>query len=237
MSERGLCSRREADDYIVRGWVKVDGKVVNELGTRILPHQNISLSKQAKKSQQQRLTILLNKPLGFVSGQAEKNYPTAIELIKPENFFSPSVNSLKHKAFELSSLTGLAPAGRLDIDSTGLLVLTQDGRVAKRLVSADSDIEKEYLVKVQGEVTNSKIEKLKHGFSLDGQKLKRAGIEQLHPGELRFLLKQGRKRQIRRMCELVDLKVTRLKRVRIGEVKLGKLPLGKWRLLRPGEHF
>jgi 23S rRNA pseudouridine2604 synthase len=134
-------------------------------------------------------------------------------------------------------LRGLAPAGRLDIDSSGLLVFTQDGRIAKQLIGAGSEVEKEYLVRVEGRLAVQGLALLNHGLSLDGQALKPAQVVWQNEDQLRFILREGKKRQIRRMCELVGLKVTGLKRVRIGNVKLGELPLGKWRYLGSDEAF
>ncbi len=134
-------------------------------------------------------------------------------------------------------LRGLAPAGRLDIDSSGLLVLTQDGRIAKQLIGAESGIEKEYLVRVEGTLSKHALESAKPWSEPGWQVLKRAEVIWQNQDQLRFILREGKKRQIRRMCELVGLKVTGLKRVRIGRVKLGELPLGKWRYLRHDEEF
>jgi 23S rRNA pseudouridine2604 synthase len=139
--------------------------------------------------------------------------------------------------FKAGHLRGLAPAGRLDIDSTGLLVLTQDGRIARKLVGDDSEVEKEYLVRVEGELSDAGLAQLRHGLTLDDVRLKPAKVSWQNEQQLRFVLREGRKRQIRRMCELVGLKVVGLKRVRIGSVTLGKLPVGKWRYLRPDEQF
>jgi 23S rRNA pseudouridine2604 synthase len=136
-----------------------------------------------------------------------------------------------------SHLRGLAPAGRLDIDSTGLIVFTQDGRVAKRLIGQDSEVEKEYLVRVEGKLGEEAMKLLRHGLELDGVKLKPAQVSWANEDQLRFALREGRKRQIRRMCEMVGLVVTGLKRVRTGGVPLGSLPLGQWRYLRKGEKF
>src|SRR5690606_337561 len=141
------------------------------------------------------------------------------------------------KTFQRGFLKGLAPAGRLDIDSTGILVLTQDGRVARQLIGEDSTIEKEYLVRVEGELSAAGLKLLNHGLELAGVKLKPAKVSWQNEDQLRFVLREGRKRQIRRMCELVGLHVVGLKRVRIGSVTLGKLPVGQWRYLRPGERF
>ena len=234
MSEQGLCSRREADSYIERGWVLVDGVPVTELGTRIFPNQRITLAKQAQSRQQASVTILVNKPMGYVSGQAEAGYRPAITLISAQSHFKGDRSPLR---FERAHLKGLAPAGRLDIDSTGLLVLTQDGRIAKQLIGEDSGVDKEYLVRVEGRLTAEGLARLNFGLALDGTPLKRAEVKWQNDDQLRFVLREGKKRQIRRMCELVGLKVTGLKRVRIGQVRLGDLPQGTWRYLRVDESF
>lgn len=233
MAERGLCSRREADSYIEQGLVFVDGVRVTELGTRIDPNADISLAPKARNQQQQRVTILLHKPVGYVSGQPEPGYEPAVALIYPKTRWAMSGGP----DFHPSHLKGLAPAGRLDIDSTGLLVLTQDGRVARQLIGDDSEVEKEYIVRVAGTLVENGLELLNHGLSLDGHKLRPAKVEWLNEDQLRFVLKEGRKRQIRRMCELVGLKVLGLKRVRIGNVRLRDLPQGQWRYLLEDEHF
>jgi 23S rRNA pseudouridine2604 synthase len=234
MSERGLCSRREADEYIARGWVYVDGQQITELGTRIDPNATITLNKQAQETQTSRVTILLNKPIGYVSGQPEPGFKPAVSLITAENHFPGDRSRLR---FSPAQLRGLAPAGRLDIDSLGLLVLTQDGRIARQLIADDSQIEKEYLVRVEGRLSEKGLQLLNHGLSLDGVALKPAKVSWQNEDQLRFVLREGKKRQIRRMCELVGLKVVGLKRIRIGRVKLGDLPIGQWRYLRPDENF
>ena len=234
MSELGLCSRREADDWIVNGWVSVDGKVITTLGTRVPGSARIEIDEAASKHQSEQVTILLNKPIGYVSGQAEDGHEPAMVLIKPDNRWpdDPSPNK-----FRMAHLRGLAPAGRLDIDSTGLIVFTQDGRVAKHLIGRDSEVEKEYLVRVEGTLTDQGMKLLHHGLELDGVKLKPAKVSWQNEDQLRFVLREGRKRQIRRMCELVGLTVVGLKRVRSGGVPLGPLPVGQWRYLRRDEKF
>jgi 23S rRNA pseudouridine2604 synthase len=234
MSEQGLCSRREADSYIERGWVLVDGKPVTELGTKIYPNQRITLAPAAQTKQQAAVTILLNKPVGYVSAQAEQGYRPAVMLVNAQTRFSGDRAPLR---FSPAQLRGLAPAGRLDIDSTGLLVLTQDGRIAKQLVGENSGIPKEYLVRVEGKLDAQGLARLNFGLSLDGAPLKRAQVSWQNKDQLRFILREGKKRQIRRMCELVGLKVTGLKRVAIGNVKLADLPQGQWRYLRSDERF
>ena len=233
MAERGICSRREADEFIERGWVFVDGKRVSELGIRIDPDARIDLAPEATRTQRQRVTILLHKPVGYVSGQPEPGYTPAASLIGADNQFDRD----SAQRFHGSHLMSLAPAGRLDIDSTGLLVLTQDGRIARRLIGDDSKVDKEYLVRVDGHLDAEGLALLQHGLELDGVRLRPARVEWINDDQLRFELREGRKRQIRRMCELVGLKVLGLKRVRIGQVKLGDLPLGQWRYLREDESF
>jgi len=278
MAELGLASRREADDWIGRGWVKVNGEVAT-MGMQVTPDVRIEVSKQAQGQQANQVTILLNKPLGIVSGQAEDGHQPAITLIQPQNRW-PEDNA--RFFFHPKQLQSLVPAGRLDIDSTGLLVLTQDGRVARQLIGEDSGMEKEYLVRVvytgaenlaaatsaaatygarpagsagkptqlsriddddpvrtdvQSAFPLEQLKRLRHGLSLDGQVLKPAKVEWQNPEQLRFVLTEGKKRQIRRMCELVGLKVVGLKRIRIGRVTLGNLPVGQWRYLSPSERF
>jgi len=234
MSELGLCSRREADAWIANGWVRVDGEVVDVLGTRVAPGAHIEIDAAARHEQTGRVTILLHKPVGFVSGQPEPGYRPAIELIDAPNRWSGDRSPVR---FAPGQRRGLAPAGRLDIDSTGLLVLTQDGRIARLLVGGDGSIEKEYLVRVQGHIAPDGLQRLRHGLRLDGVELRPAKVSWQNEDQLRFVLREGRKRQIRRMCELVGLRVVGLKRVRIGRIVLGALPLGQWRYLHQGERF
>ena len=281
MAELGLASRREADEWIGKGWVKVNGKVA-EMGMQVLPHVRIEIDKVAQGQQANQVTILINKPLGLVSGQAEDGHQPAITLVQPQNRWAEDNARF---FFHGSQLKSLVPAGRLDIDSTGLLVLTQDGRIARQLIGEDGVMEKEYLVRViytgvhnaaaadsaaatyaarplprsaqPGQITQltriddddpvsldvqsvfpaDKLRQLRHGLSLDGQALKPARVEWQNPEQLRFVLTEGKKRQIRRMCELVGLKVVGLKRVRVGNVMLGNLPVGQWRYLAPHERF
>ena len=234
MAELGLCSRREADEYIEKGWVRVDGRVVSELGARVKPEQAIELDRRGQTAQDRRVTILLNKPVGYVSGQAEDGYEPASVLITAENRWAEDPSETR---FLNTHHRGLAPAGRLDIDSIGLLVFTQDGRIARALIGEDSAIEKEYHVRVEGSLDAEGLKLLNHGLSLDGEALRPAKVSWLNEDQLRFVLREGKKRQIRRMCELVGLKVVGLKRVRIGRVMLGNLPPGQWRYLGANELF
>ncbi len=232
MSQRGLCSRREADKLIEQGLVLVNGERVNTLGVKFPESVSIELTQRAQAMQNERVTIMINKPVGYVSGQAEDDYVPAVRLITADTHSETEQtgNKLKPEHFK-----GLAPAGRLDIDSQGLLVLTQDGRIAKQLIGADTELEKEYLVRVNGGINQERIEQLTFGLELDGMPLKRAKVRQLNPDQLQIILREGKKRQIRRMCEAVGLYVSGLKRVRVGELRLGKLAEGEWRFVKAEE--
>ena len=237
----GIASRREADEWIGAGWVRVDGKMA-VLGQRVKPDVKIEIDPAAHKEQAKRVTILVNKPIGYVSGQAEDGYEPASVLVKSTTQWGDDPSGIK---YHLGHARGLAPAGRLDIDSTGMLVLTQDGRIAKVLIGEDSAIEKEYLVRVEYNGVGAPmavfpaadLARLCHGMTLDDVVLKPAKVSWINDDQLRFVLREGRKRQIRRMCEQVGLKVIGLKRVRIGRINLGNLPIGQWRYLSPWERF
>jgi 23S rRNA pseudouridine2604 synthase len=173
--------------------------------------------------------------VGYISHlDDDKAFTPAASLVTQDNFQVSKQKSSRNPRFNND---GLAPAGRLDIDSSGLLVLTQDGRIAKTIIGEQSAIEKEYLVRVEGKLVSQGLELLRYGLSLDGYKLKHAEVEWQNDDQLRFVLTEGRNRQIRRMCELVGLHVTGLKRVRIGNVLLGDLPSGMWRFLEEKENF
>lgn len=242
IADMGLCSRREADEWVENGWVTVNGEVAT-MGQNVVPGDRIEIDQKAQDRQDQQVTILLNKPMGYVSGQAEDGHEPAVVLITNENRWNEDRSKTR---FNFSQLKGLAPCGRLDIDSVGLLVLTQDGRVARQIIGEDSEVDKEYLVRVtfgdrdvdvQSVFPEEKLALLRHGLSLDEQPLKPAQVDWQNPEQLRFVLTEGKKRQIRRMCEQVGLKVVGLKRIRIGGVTLGNLPTGQWRYLAAHENF
>ena len=159
-------------------------------------------------------------------------------LITPQNQWREDASGIR---FVRDHLRSLVPAGRLDLDSVGLLVLTQDGRIARQLVGEDGEVEKEYVVRVaraaSAPLRPDALDLLRHGLALDGVALRPAEVEWIDADRLRFVLREGRKRQIRRMCEAVGLQVQGLERVRIGAVRLGDLPRGRWRYLRADEAF
>lgn len=225
LAQSGVCSRREADDLIARGLVSIDGAVVTEAGRKIAAGETLTLSDAADADLAAAVTVLLHKPEGVVSANPEPGQVQAAELLLPAAV-----------AGEAPALPArLSPVGRLDRDSRGLLLLSSDGVVAKAVIGPESTLDKEYRVRVVGEITPGRLERLRFGLSLDGRRLKRAEVEPIGRQRLRFVLREGRNRQIRRMCELVGLEVTDLLRTRVGPLRLGELAEGRWRVLTPEE--
>jgi len=221
LASEGVCSRREAEDLIGRGLVSINGARVDDPGRKIEPGQMIEVSTGNAKPQ---ISVVINKPVGVVSAQPEGDQIPAARLLTRANLVGAT-------DMMPTSRTSLAPLGRLDQDSRGLLVLSEDGVLAKAFIGEHSRLDKEYLVRVAGTITEQKLALLRHGLMLDGKQLKSAKITQIEPQRIRFVLHEGRNRQIRRMCELVDLDVTDLLRIRIGPLKLGDLQESRWRPL------
>jgi 23S rRNA pseudouridine2604 synthase len=227
MGQSGLCSRREADALIAGALVSIDGETVTDAGRKILPGQTLTLADAAQAKLAEGVTIVMNKPVGHVSGQPEPGKTPAVRLLTEAN----RVGQGEVPARDAS----LPPIGRLDEDSRGLLLLSSDGVVARAVIGPQSELDKEYLVRVTGDVTEKKLATLRHGLMLDGRVLKHARVTRMEPHRLRFVLKEGRNRQIRRMCEMVGLEVTDLIRIRIGPLRLDNLPEGRWRMLTAEE--
>ena len=226
LASEGVCSRREAEELIANGLVSIDGAVVAEPGRKIERGQTIEVADA--RGAPAKISVAINKPIGFVSSQPEGDQVPAARLLTKANLIG--------RADPMpTSRTSLAPLGRLDQDSRGLLLLSEDGVLAKAAIGEESKLDKEYLVGVRGQINDRKLALLRHGLELDGRKLKPAQIDVVEPWRIRFILNEGRKRQIRRMCELVELEVVDLLRVRIGPLWLGDLPEGKWRALTPAE--
>lgn len=229
LAQNGVCSRREAEGLIAQGLVSIDGAAVVDAGHKIHPGQTLTLADAARSKLESALTLMINKPVGIVSSQPESGQIPAVRLLSKGSLWGdidapiPGFNSR------------LAPVGRLDMDSRGLLILSEDGVVAKAVIGPASELEKEYRVQVIGEITPHKLALLRHGLELDERQLKPAVVEEIEGHLLRFVLKEGRNRQIRRMCELVELEVIDLQRIRVGPLHLGKLPEGHWRPLSPEE--
>lgn len=228
LAHNGVCSRREAEALISRGLVSIDGLTVNDVGRKIEAGQTLTLAEDATGALEGALTVILHKPVGIVSAQPEAGQVPAVRLLTREGLIgeSPLIPDRD---------TRLAPVGRLDMDSRGLLILSEDGVVAKAVIGPQSEVEKEYRVIVIGEITEAKLKRLRHGLELDGRRLKPANVSLIGDGRLRFVLREGRNRQIRRMCELVELTVVDLFRVRVGPVTLGDLPERRWRVLTGDE--
>lgn len=228
LAQMGVCSRREAEALIADGLVSIDGATVEDVGRKILPGQTLTLADRAAAGLSAQLTAVLHKPVGIVSAQPEPGQTPAVRLLSKANLLGDA-------PYVPGADTSLAPLGRLDMDSRGLLLLSEDGVLAKAVIGPGSDLDKEYLVRVTGQITDARIKQLRFGLQLDGRQLKRARVDRIGEQRLRFVLREGRNRQIRRMCELVGLTVVDLFRVRIGPLKLGDLPEGRWRALTPEE--
>ena len=227
LGQTGVCSRREADALIADGLVSIDGAVVTDAGRKLEPGQTLTLNDRATATLAEGITIVMHKPLGFVSGQPEPDKIPAVRLLTAENLFGPGGAPPEDMS--------LPPIGRLDEDSRGLLLLSSDGVVAKAVIGPQSDLDKEYLVRVRGDVTENKLKLLRYGLRLDGRQLKPARVSRMDTFRLKFILLEGRNRQIRRMCDMLELEVVDLIRIRIGPLRLDNLPEGRWRMLTPEE--
>jgi 23S rRNA pseudouridine2604 synthase len=225
LAQQGVCSRREAEALIAQGLVRIDGIRVDDPGRKIAPGQKLEVGASNARA---LFTIMLNKPVGVVSAQPERGQIPAARLLTSANLHGAATPIP-------SADTSLPPLGRLDQDSRGLLLLSEDGVLAKAVIGPDSALDKEYLVVVTGQIDDKKLALLRHGLKLDGRQLKPARVTVVGPQTLRFELREGRNRQIRRMCEAVDLDVADLFRIRIGPLELGDLPEGKWRALTTEE--
>lgn len=229
LAQSGVCSRREAEALIGRGLVSIDGERVDDVGRKIIAGQSLTLADEAQATLTGALTVVIHKPVGYVSSQPEHGQTPAVRLVTPANLWgggqplTPGFDSR------------LAPTGRLDMDSRGLLILSEDGVVAKAVIGPESRLDKEYEVRITGEVTDSKLDLLRHGLELDGRQLKPAEVTPTGSHAFTIVLHEGRNRQIRRMCDLVELYVSDLFRTRIGPLRLGDLPAGKWRPLSADE--
>jgi 23S rRNA pseudouridine2604 synthase len=223
LAQSGVCSRREAEALIAQGLVSIDGEQVADAGRKILPGQTLTLADGGQAA----FTAVLHKPVGYVSGQPEPGQTPAVRLLTKA--------ALAGEGSPPDPRASLPPLGRLDMDSRGLLLLSDDGVLAKAVIGPQSELDKEYRVRVTGRIEGRKLGLLRHGLSLDGRQLRPAKVSVVADQTLRFGLTEGRNRQIRRMCELVGLHVVDLFRIRIGPLELGDLPEGRWRHLTPTE--
>jgi 23S rRNA pseudouridine2604 synthase len=227
LAQSGVCSRREAEAFIADGLVAIDGETVSDPGRKIARGQTLTLRDAAGAALGAQLTVIVHKPVGVVSAHPEPGQTEAAQLLTAQNLWRAHIEAPRGKS--------LPPLGRLDRDSRGLLLLSEDGVLAKAVIGPGSTLDKEYLVRVDGRIDARMLMRLRHGLVLDGRALRRAEVEEIGPQRLRFVLTEGRNRQIRRMCEAVGLTVVDLLRIRIGPIPLGDLPEGCWRPLEPGE--
>ncbi|WP_428154919.1 pseudouridine synthase [Brevundimonas sp.] len=223
LGQTGVCSRREADTLIANGLVSIDGETISDAGRKIQPGETLTLNDTAQAALASGMTLVLHKPVGYVSGQPDPGKIPAVRLLTKPN----RIGEGEIPARDAS----LPPIGRLDEDSRGLLLLSSDGVVAKAVIGPASELDKEYLVVVDGLITEGKLSRLRHGMELNDKPLKPARVTQIGPQRMRFILDEGKYRQIRRMCDLVGLEVVDLYRTRIGPLELGDLPEGRWRHL------
>ena len=228
LAQSGVCSRREAEALIAKGLISIDGQRVGDPGRKIEAGQTLVLADTAEALLSSTLSVVIHKPVGVVSSQPEGAQVPAVRLLTRDGLWG-----------EAATIPGrenrLAPVGRLDMDSRGLLIMSEDGVVAKAVIGPASTLEKEYQVWVAGEITERKLGLLRHGLQLDGRQLRPARVSLTGEQQLCFILREGRNRQIRRMCDLVGLSVTDLLRTRIGALRLGDLPEGRWRPLTSPE--
>jgi len=216
LSIAGICSRRKGEEHILSGDVRVNGEVVTELGTKVDPcRDRVEFKGKPVKVRQKTVYIALNKPRGYVTSCNQKKEKIVLDLI-----------DLKERIY---------PVGRLDKDSTGLLLLTNDGAVHQKLSHPSYDHEKEYDVTVASTIHDRELRKMSDGLTILGSKTRPAVITRISARRFRIVLQEGRNRQIRRMVEKVGNRVTRLKRIRISDIKLNSLKEGDWRYLTEKE--
>ncbi|MBU0727727.1 rRNA pseudouridine synthase [Patescibacteria group bacterium] len=214
----GIASRREADVLIENGEVKVNGKVVTEMGTKVDPDTDmVEVHEKVEERRENLIYIALNKPKGYVcSAKATKQDPDIVTDLIPID-------------------ERIYPVGRLDKETTGLLLLTNDGTFVNAIIHPSSESEKEYEVTFSQQIPMGAIRKLEEGVKLEGSRTLPTRVKKIGPAKIRIVLKEGKNRQIRRICQRVGFPVKTLKRVRIKGLKLNDLPLGRWRHLTKAE--
>lgn len=244
LAEQQGCSRREAELYIEGGWVQVDGQIVELPGARVAPQQRVELAPGARAQEAPPITLILHKPAGYEAGLSgaagdphaarSRGLPDALTLVQPDNRYTeggPPVRVLQKHFRQLECFTPL-PA-----DACGLVVFTQDRRMARKLQEDIETLEQECIALVAGQIAEGGLQRLCHGLSFNGRPLPPIKVSWQSEHRLRFALKGIRPGQIPAMCEAVGLRVQQLKRIRIGRVPLARLPEGQWRYLQPWERF
>jgi 23S rRNA pseudouridine2604 synthase len=230
VAELAPCSRSEAEQFVEGGWVKVDGVVVEE-PQRLVSTEAIEIDPGARAERSEPATILLHKPVGF---HAISGTNPASALVTPDTRWADDPSGVRVLKRHFNHLTPLVP---LDSDASGLMVLTQDGRIWRRLTEDGDEIEQEYVVEVSGEIAPYGLHKLNHGLRYSGRALPPCKVSWQNEIRLRFAIKGVQGGQLRDMCAQVGLGVVAIRRIRIGKVPLAKMPVGSWRYLPPGERF
>ena len=224
------CSRREAEQFIAGGWVRVDGVVIEAPQFRVTD-QRIEVDPQADPSQAEPVTLLLHKPPGYHTIDGE---PPASQLLTPATLWAEDLSGLRPLKMHFAQLSLCAP---LETDASGLVVFTQDWRVARKLTEDAATLEHEVIVEVAGELAPDGLERLNHGIPYNGRTPSAIKVSWQNETRLRVALKGAQPGQIVHLCEAVGLKVLSMKRIRLGGVSMGKLPAGQWRYLRGDERF
>ena len=218
LAEQGVASRREADRLIEEGLISVNGVVVTEMGVKVDPAKDkVTVSNEVVERQEKKIYIMLNKPI---------NYVTSVKRTQVEKKIVMDLIDLEERVY---------PVGRLDKDTSGLLILTNDGTLTYKLTHPSSESEKEYEAIVNGVITQGSMEKLRKGVNLNGESTKSTRVKKIGRNKLSLILTEGKNRQVRRICQKVGLTVDRLKRVRVKELWLDTLMEGKWRYLSSDE--
>lgn len=247
LAQQQGCSRREAELYIEGGWVSVDGTVIEAPGVRVAAHQQVVLAPGARAEELPPVTLILNKPAGYEAGlggsdasasgahgSRSQGAPLALSLVRPDtlcNEGGPPLRLLQRHFRQLDCVTPLPT------EACGLVVYTQDWRVARKLTEGIETLEQECIVEVAGDLMEGGLQKLCHGLSFNGRPLPPIKVSWQSERRLRFALQGIRPGQVRAMCEAVGLTVVALRRIRIGRLPLAKLPEGQWRVLQPWERF
>ena len=237
LSEDVPCSRREAELYIEGGWVTVDGVLVEESGARVADNQEVVLLPNATLDEMPPVTILLHKPAGINGGVGAEGTP-ALSCLRPEEIFTPeNVAPSSVTRFLKRHLIGLTITNPLETMASGLLVFTQDFRVARKLVDEAKTVEQEFIVEVAGDIMENGLALLNHGLPFNGKPLPPIKVSWQNETRLRFALKNVQPGQIAHMCKMVGLDVVSMKRLRIGRIPMGAMPVGQWRYLQGYERF
>jgi len=230
VSDLARCSRLEAEQYIKGGWVSVNGRVVEDPAHPVTT-ETVSIDPVAQLEAVEPATILLHKPVGYDTISGRK---AAAGLMQPETRWDEDPSGVRLLERHFHRLTPLVP---LDAEASGLMVLTQDGRVWRRLTEDGDEIEQEFLVEVSGDIGPYGLRKLNHGLHYNGRALPPCKVSWQNEIRLRFALKGVQGGQLRDMCAQVGLDVVAIRRLRIGKVPLAKMPVGAWRYLPVGERF